>query len=83
MLVIDVNKMMGGDQFMERLEEYTHQIVDAPKAVGSDKIFYPGEPNWISYDEAEKNGLELPAATEEAAKQLAQLAGLDLNACVI
>lgn len=83
MLVVDVNKMMEGGQFMERLEEYTHMIVDAPKAVGSDKIFYPGEPNWVSYDEAEKNGLELPAATEEAAKQLAQLAGLDLNACAI
>jgi LDH2 family malate/lactate/ureidoglycolate dehydrogenase len=79
MLVIDVNKMMDGGQFMERLEEYTHMIVDAPKAVGSDKIFYPGEPNWLSYDKAVENGLELPEATLAAVQQLAEMAGLDLQ----
>jgi len=83
MLVIDVNKMMDPMEFASRLEEYTMAIVDAPKALGSDKIFYPGEPNWLSYDQAQKNGLQLPQATEEAARQLAELAGLDLSVCAI
>lgn len=83
MLVIDVNKMMGPMEFASRLEEYTAAIVDAPKALGSDKIFYPGEPNWLNYDQAQNNGLQLPQATEEAARQLAELSGLDLNACTI
>ena len=83
MLVIDVSKMMDPMEFASRLEEFTAQIVDAPKALGSDKIFYPGEPNWMSYDKAAKEGLQLPEATEEAARQLAQLAGLDLDACAV
>ena len=79
MLVINVNKMMDPSQFAERLEEYTASIVNAPKAMGSDKIFYPGEPNWISYDKAVENGLELPEATLAAVQQLAEMAGLDLQ----
>ena len=82
MLVINVGKMMDPMQFAQRLEEYTQQITQAPKAVGSDKIFYPGEPNWICYDEALEKGLLLPEATEAAARQLAQLTGLRLEDCV-
>ena len=83
MLVIDVNKMMDPMQFASRLEEYTDAIVNAPKAVGSDKIFYPGEPNWVQYDQAVELGLTLPEATAQAARQLAELSGLDLNTCMI
>lgn len=83
MLVIDVNKMMDPMEFASRLEEYTKEITGAPKALGSDKIFYPGEPNWLSYDKAVKEGLQLPEATEAAARELAQLAGLDLDACAV
>lgn len=83
MLVIDVNKMMDPMEFASRLEEYTAAIVDAPKALGSDKIFYPGEPNWLSFDKAQQDGLQLPEATEAAVRELAQRAGLDLDACVI
>ena len=79
MLVIDLKKMMDPMEFASRLEQYTHEIVDAPKAVGSDRIFYPGEPNWDCYDKAAKDGLELPEATEVAARELAQMAGLSLE----
>ena len=79
MLVIDVKKMMDKDTFASRLEEFTNEIVNAPKAMGSDKIFYPGEPNWIKYDDAAANGLELPEATEKAARELAEMAGRELE----
>ena len=79
MLVIDVKKMMDPTQFAKRLEEYTMEITNAPKALGSDKIFYPGEPNWNTYDRYVKEGLTLPDATEAAALELAELAGLDLK----
>lgn len=83
MLVIDVSKMMDPLQFAARLEEYTNNITGAPKALNSDKIFYPGEPNWINYDKAETEGLILPDATEEAARELAQMAGLDISVCCL
>ena len=83
MLVINVNKMMDKNDFASRLEEYTNDIVNAPKAMGSDKIFYPGEPNWINYDKAAEGGLELPAATYEAATLLAEMSGLSLEEAAI
>lgn len=79
MLVIDVKKMMDPTQFAKRLEEYTNEIVNAPKALGSDKIFYPGEPNWIGYDKCVQQGLTLPDDTHAAAAELAEMAGLDLT----
>ncbi len=83
MLVINVNKMMDPTQFAQRLEEYTESIVNAPKAIGSDKIFYPGEPNWLSYDAAVENGLVLPDATEQAAREMEELSGLSLEEVVL
>lgn len=83
MLVIDLNKMMDPMEFASRLEEYTDSIVNAPKALGSDKIFYPGEPNWVSYDKAVRDGLELPEATEAAALQLAEMSGISLQEAVL
>ena len=83
MLVINVNMMMDKNDFANRLEEYTNEIVNAPKAMGSDKIFYPGEPNWINYDKAANDGLELPDATYEAAKLLAEMSGLSLEEAAI
>ena len=82
MLVIDLKKMMDPTQFAERLEAYTQEITGAPKALGSDKIFYPGEPNWIAYDNAVQNGLKLTDEMQAAAEALAQMAGLDLSVCV-
>ena len=82
MLVINVKKMMDPTQFAQRLEEYTNEIINAPKAAGSDKIFYPGEPNWISYDKAMENGLVLTDAMQAEAERLAEMSGLDLQACV-
>lgn len=83
MLVINLNKMMDPMEFASRLEEYTDSVVNAPKALGSDKIFYPGEPNWVNYDKAAKDGLELPEATLAAAQQLAQMSGLNLQEVAI
>ena len=83
MLVIDVKKMMDPTQFAQRLEEYTMEITGAPKALGSDKIFYPGEPNWIGYDKCVQQGLTLPDDTYAAAMELAELAGLDLTEVVL
>lgn len=83
MIVIDLKKMMDPMQFASRLEEYTNEIINAPKALGSDKIFYPGEPNWINFDKASESGLELPDATVEAAKTLAEMAGLSFEEVIL
>ena len=83
MIVIDLKKMMDPMQFASRLEEYTNEIVNAPKALGSEKIFYPGEPNWINYDKAVNNGLDLPESTVEAAKKLAEMSGISFEEVIL
>ena len=83
MIVIDLKKMMDPMQFASRLEEYTNEIVNAPKALGSEKIFFPGEPNWINYDKAVIEGIDLPEATVEAAKTLAEMSGISFEEVVL
>ena len=78
--VMDVKRIAGKDLFC-RTEEYTNGIVSAPKAQGSDKIYYPGEINWLSYDRSEKEGLELPDETVKAVSAAAEAAGLSLENC--
>lgn len=83
MIVIDLKKMMDPMQFTSRLEEYTNEIVNAPKALGSDKIFYPGEPNWINFDKAVNEGLDLPQDTVDAAKKLAEISGISFEEVIL
>lgn len=81
--VMDVRKMMDPAVLEERLQQYVSSITDAPKADGSDKIFYPGEPNWVQYDRAAAEGLTLPADTENEVKMLLADTGLSLDGCLI
>ncbi len=78
--VMDVKRIAGEEAF-ERFETYTDSIVSSPKAAGSDKIYYPGEINWISFDKTGKEGLPLPAATEAAVREAAEAVGLSLDGC--
>lgn len=81
MIAIDIKKMMNPALFNERLSFYTEDITGAPKAKGSDKIFYPGEPNWLLYDKAEKEGLDLPADVEASVSEFLTENGFSLEAC--
>lgn len=81
-IVFDVSKMMDLSEFTDRLLQYTEEITGAPKAQGSDKIFYPGEPNWIQYDKAVENGLDLPDSTLDEVKLLFEETGLRFEDCL-
>lgn len=78
-IAIDVKKMMNSSVFAERLEAYIEEITGSPKAKGSDKIFYPGEPNWIQFEKAEKEGLTLPDNVEANIRPFLSENGIDLD----
>ncbi len=82
-IAVDIKKMMDSSIFASRLEEYIAEITGAPKAKGSDKIFYPGEPNWISYNKAEEEGLTLPDDVEKSVREFLDSCGIDLNSASI
>ena len=53
----------GLENFTARMEKVIAELTSAPKAEGVDKIYYPGELEFISERRAEAEGIELPAAS--------------------
>lgn len=64
----------GLDNFVSRMESVIDELVNAPKADGVNKIYYPGELEFISEAKAYSVGIDLPDASaaelERAAKML-------------
>lgn len=82
-MFIDVATMMEPELFSNRMEDAIKQISDSPKAVGSDRIYLPGEIEWERYSDAVNQGLNLPADVESNARELAGWLGLNFDACLV
>lgn len=81
-LFIDTYSIMGAESFADRMDFAVEEIANAPKAVGSDHIYLPGEMEWERHDRARREGLVLPKDVEDNAKILASRYSLDLDACI-
>lgn len=81
-VAIDIAKIMDKTVFGNRLEEYIAEITGSPLADGSDKIFYPGEPNWIMYEKAQKDGLVLNDLIEKSVSEFLTETELDISTAV-
>ena len=53
----------GLDKFTARMEKVIAELTSAPRAEGVDKIYYPGELEFISERRAEAEGVDLPDAS--------------------
>ena len=66
----------GLENFKSRMEKVISELTSAPRAKGVDKIYYPGELEFISEQRAMKDGIDLPeisvAELERAEKLLKQ-----------
>ena len=63
----------GLENFKARMEKVISELTSAPRAKGVDKIYYPGELEFISEQRAMKEGIDLPdisAAELERAETL-------------
>lgn len=78
-VAINIEKIMDKTVFGDRLEYYINEITSSPLADGSDKIFYPGEPNWIMYEKAQKEGLVLNDSIERSVSEFLNETGFDLS----
>ena len=62
------------DNFNARMEAVIEELTSAPKADGVNKIYYPGELEFISEAKAFADGIDLPDASaaelERAGKML-------------
>jgi LDH2 family malate/lactate/ureidoglycolate dehydrogenase len=59
-IAINIGAMMPLDTFKARMDAMIREIKNAPKAVGTDRIYLPGEMEWERRDAALKQGMRLP-----------------------
>ena len=62
-IALDVGAMMPPDVFAARMDAMIRSIRSAPKAVGADRIYLPGEKEWEKREEALRDGISLPEET--------------------
>lgn len=80
-LVIDAQTILGG-RFNQRMDKAIEEVVNSPKAVGSDRIYMPGEIEMEKAAKAAAEGIDLPEDVYEHAKALGERFGMDISACL-
>ena len=80
-LFIDTYSIIGAEAFADRMDFAVEEIANAPKAVGSDHIYLPGEMEWGRHDKAQRDGLALPKDVEDNARTLAHHANSRGRSC--
>jgi LDH2 family malate/lactate/ureidoglycolate dehydrogenase len=71
MLAIDVEKAIGVDKFVGRMQDFIHRLEALPMKVGSTTLHYPGWDRWNLRNERLKNGIPI---SKEDYQNLADLA---------
>ena len=73
-LAVDVDQIMPGGAFQERVDAMIRDIRQTPKAKGTERIFLPGEMEWQKRRAALAHGIALPedvrASLHELAKEI-------------
>jgi LDH2 family malate/lactate/ureidoglycolate dehydrogenase len=82
-IAIDVNALMPSAQFLQRVETLIEEIHSAPRAVGVDRLYVPGEMEWERHDRALKQGIPLPDDVVASLRTAAGLVGLKLPSEVL
>ncbi len=76
-IAIDIAKFMPVARFEERVGELARQIHESPKALGSDRIYLPGEIEWDKAEDALKTGVLLPLDVIDQLRGIAADLGSD------
>ncbi|HUX19224.1 MAG TPA: Ldh family oxidoreductase [Acidithiobacillus sp.] len=76
-MALDVAAMMPPEIFQARMEGFIREIREAPKAMGAERIFLPGEMEWERREAALAQGMIMPAYVLESLRGLAVDVGLE------
>ena len=77
-LAIDIEKMIPGNQFRERMAQTLREIREAPKSAGAARIYIPGEMEWERREQALREGIELPDDVSASLHLVAKELGISL-----
>lgn len=79
-IAIDISKMMPDGIYADRVKQMKNELKNAPKAVGKDRIFLPGEMEWEKYEKAIASGeIEITDAHADSLKSLSEKTGIEIN----
>ena len=78
-IVINPDVFMPRSTFVARVDEFVRQIKNAPKALGTERIFLPGEMEWEHRERVLQDGLVLPDHVMASLRGLAQDYGMDIG----
>ena len=65
----------GLDNFTARMEKVIEELTSAPRLDGVEKIYYPGELEFISERRAQTEGIELPEGSVSELERAEKLVG--------
>ena len=79
MIAIDVAHFDSVDGFKNRMDSFVEQIRSSPRAAGVERIYTPGELEYIRERERRANGVPIELERFEALRQLALELGIDFD----
>jgi len=75
-IAINIGAIFPIESFKARIDSMVDQIRQAPTAMGSDRIYMPGEIEWEKRDDALKNGISLPDPVILSLREVGQELGI-------
>jgi ureidoglycolate dehydrogenase (NAD+) len=80
-LCIVINPKMFGsvDIFNNRMERVVDELHSKPLAKGNNKIYYPGEIEWLRHNSAKKSGIPLPGDVADSLEKLSEKTGIKIE----
>lgn len=76
---LDVTAFADWDEFASDMHSLTRAILESPKAPGVNRIYLPGEIEWLKKQDRLKNGIPVPASLLEQLNELGEELGVSLD----
>lgn len=78
-LAIDIDRILGRDEFDRRIDDLIELTKSVPLAAGVSEVFYPGEIESRAEERARNEGVSLPEKTIEELRALAEEVGVPFD----
>ncbi len=78
LIAIDIATFGEVDEFKKNVDEFIGCFDALPPAKGFSKVFAPGGPEWVTWEERSKNGIPIAAGTAQKLKEVAKRFGVAL-----
>lgn len=80
LMAIDIEAFQPLDEFKQQAAEFVQHLKATPRSPGVEEILLPGEVEWRTKEDRERNGIPLPEVTWERIKAAGERVGLQLDA---